>query len=616
MSKLSALLLFALLSTSLHIAAQSVSEIKNSKEYYWGEGIEATPKSAEDAALSSLIKSISVNVVSGTFLEKEQTIVNGQREYNEKAQNILKSYSAATLKNTEKLEWEDGEKIHVLCYIKRTEVKKIFAEREAKIKDFVATACKAEENLQIADALKYYYWALLLLQSHPDGNTIVETIDNKSQTLSLYLPQQINQVLDGLKFQVRDKKTEPNLTIYNLVFTYKNQKVSNLEYCAHDGRNWSHVISAKDGIGIAEMAGDKPELHKNIRIRVEYEFGDEWKSDKEVENILSNVNPVPFKKASISSEISATQINDFVVGEPAQALNAPIKPASSETAHATGNKAVSPADGAPYLSMLAKVQNAIQSRQYESARDCFTAEGYDIYQKLVHNGKAVICGRPEYKFIKFDDGILARSLPMRFTFSNRRSFVENIVFDIEDSSGKIRSLSFALNENLNKYVLEQELWSEYSRIAIINFIENYQTAYALKRLDYLQSIFSEDALIIVGRVVRPAGEVENRFIPPKVERTRMSKVTYITHLDQRFKSQEFINLKFADIDIRKAGKGGEMYGIQMQQEYFSTSYGDKGYLFLYVDLNNPYNPIIHVRTWQAEKDPDLGALGVYNLTNF
>ena len=593
--------------------SQSVNEIKTGKDYYWGEGLGATPKTAEDEALSSLIKSISVNIVSGTFLKDEQTMVNGKREYSEKAQNILKSYSSATLKNTEKMSWDVGDKTHVLCYIKRSEVNKIFTDRESKIKDFVETAQKAEANLQIADALKYYYWALLLLQSHPDGNTITETVDNKPQTLSIYLPQQINKLLDGLDYNVRDKRTEPNLTIYNLTFTCNGQPVSNLEYQSHTGRNWSPIVAAKDGIGTAELTGDKPEEHKNIQIRVEYEFGDEWKADREVNDVLPYVNPVPFKKANISRAIN--NVKEFEQAAPKQQtivrdINASTVVGSNET---NAVKATMGVDGELYLPLLHKVQNAINTGQYELAQDCFTAEGYEIYQKLVHNGKAIICGQAEYKFIRFDDGILARSLPMRFTFSNRRSFIENVVFDIEIESQKIRSLSFAVNENVARDVLQREQWSEYSRVAIINFIETYQTAYALKRLDYLKSIFSEDALIIVGRVVRQATTVESRYIPPKVEQTRMSKATYMRNLEQCFKSQEFINIKFAGIDVKKAGKGGEMYGIQMQQDYFSTTYGDKGYLFLYVDLNDSYNPIIHVRTWQPEKDPDFG---IYHLGQF
>ena len=44
--------------------------------------------------------------------------------------------------------------------------------------------------------------------------------------------------------------------------------------------------------------------------------------------------------------------------------------------------------------------------------------------------------------------------------------------------------------------------------------------------------------------------------------------------------------------------------------YFSTNYADKGYLFLMVDLRNPKEPIIHVRTWQPEKDPNGKVFGI------
>ena len=52
-----------------------------------------------------------------------------------------------------------------------------------------------------------------------------------------------------------------------------------------------------------------------------------------------------------------------------------------------------------------------------------------------------------------------------------------------------------------------------------------------------------------------------------------------------------------------------MYAIQIAQDYYSTNYGDKGYLFLIVDINNPTQPLIKVRTWQPDKDPNFGLYG-------
>ena len=105
---------------------------------------------------------------------------------------------------------------------------------------------------------------------------------------------------------------------------------------------------------------------------------------------------------------------------------------------------------------------------------------------------------------------------------------------------------------------------------------------------------------------------------------RVSKADYIKNLRMCFDSNEFINIKFTDNDIMKMGQGGELYGIQIHQDYYSSSYGDTGYLFLLVDINNPKEPTIYVRTWQPERDPNVNNrlpkdhpdYGIYGSGNF
>ena len=45
-----------------------------------------------------------------------------------------------------------------------------------------------------------------------------------------------------------------------------------------------------------------------------------------------------------------------------------------------------------------------------------------------------------------------------------------------------------------------------------------------------------------------------------------------------YQSNQFINIRFADNDVVKMGAGGETYGIQIKQDYYSSNYGDHGYL--------------------------------------
>ena len=39
----------------------------------------------------------------------------------------------------------------------------------------------------------------------------------------------------------------------------------------------------------------------------------------------------------------------------------------------------------------------------------------------------------------------------------------------------------------------------------MEFMENYKTAYCLKRFDYIRDIFADDAVIIVGNVAKRRG---------------------------------------------------------------------------------------------------------------
>jgi hypothetical protein len=53
--------------------------------------------------------------------------------------------------------------------------------------------------------------------------------------------------------------------------------------------------------------------------------------------------------------------------------------------------------------------------------------------------------------------------------------------------------------------------------------------------------------------------------------------------------------------------------VQIRQNYFSSNYGDQGWLFLMVDLNDPGEPVIHVRTWQPTRGEHDS---IYGLSDF
>ena len=78
-------------------------------------------------------------------------------------------------------------------------------------------------------------------------------------------------------------------------------------------------------------------------------------------------------------------------------------------------------------------------------------------------------------------------------------------------------------------------------------------------------------------------------------------------MEKCFGSNQFINVRFTDNEVSKMGTGGELFGIQIHQDYYSSTYSDTGYLFLMVDMNDAKSPIIKVRTWQPERDPNVNS---------
>jgi hypothetical protein len=286
--------------------SQTVEQIKKSPDYYWGEGVGKTSTLADKEALAMLINSISVNIENKFNVYTTQTTEKGKTEWKEYVNSLVNTHSNATVKNTEILSWGEEPEVHVFRFVKKAEISKIFAERERKVRDFVEVALHAETKYQVADALRYYYWALMLLQSLPNAESIAMPIAGKEQKLDIFLPKQINDVISNLHFEVQDRQADENLTQYILHITYKNHPAVNLDYSFFDGRNWSLPTSAKDGRGMAELTGNAA-LHKDIRIKIEYAFENEWKIDNEVRDVLNKVEPVIFKKSYITSPLTPSK---------------------------------------------------------------------------------------------------------------------------------------------------------------------------------------------------------------------------------------------------------------------------------------------------------------------
>ena len=154
------------------------------------------------------------------------------------------------------------------------------------------------------------------------------------------------------------------------------------------------------------------------------------------------------------------------------------------------------------------------------------------------------------------------------------------------------------------------------RRTIIGYCEHLRTAYTTKDIDFLRQVFSDEALIIVGNVVRTAPDGGKAGLPrQRVEYFMRTKKEYLARLERAFAASKAIDVKFSGFSIMRHPTMDGIYGVTLRQRYKSDRYADDGYLFLLWDFRNPSMPLIHVRTWQPADSAD-GGDGMVSITDF
>lgn len=581
------------------VFAQSAASIRKNNSYIYTEATAATSTAADSVALDALVGKLAQTVDLPYSLEIRKSLIN--------------TYLGDIKRECGMISSNGRGKASVMRYIQRNDVERIFEGRRSKVKEMLSIASTADRKCQMDVALRYYSWAETLMRSLPSTD-VVAIAEAKSRR---------ETILKGLNVEF-DRQDIYDKGIVELTFTYDGKPVKNIDYKFFDGKTWSKVLSAKDGKGFVEVRpGSKIDQY-----RIKYEITPAhlqhlfWEvslvekalapeaEDTDGGTRSAKTHSGPAVTAS-ASESSARKIDFSAVKK--KVLDV-VAREEFQTEPDSAREGLTPiVFSSEYEDIVNKVCKGVTSGADESLYEYFTPEGYEIFNRLIRYGNARVLNFDELNFYGLGEEVYARSVPMVFSFrGNQRQFVENIVFTF-NGERKICDLSFSLGKETVQGIVGQTGWTEEARIILVSFLENYKTAYALKRLDYISSIFDDDALIITGRVLRnvkgPNEYSSNRY----VTLTRQSKANYIKNLSRVFASQEYINIQFSDCEVMKLGKGEQLFGIKIRQEYFSTTYSDTGYLFILVDLRDYLKPVIHVRTWQEAPDKDFGVIGPYNF---
>lgn len=238
----------------------------------------------------------------------------------------------------------------------------------------------------------------------------------------------------------------------------------------------------------------------------------------------------------------------------------------------------------------------------------------------------------------FKDGsMMVRSIPLIITQTenssqmneyqeavvefNRNGVVTDFRFSLSSQTGL--SMTDCGTEDIeNAHIIQQQ-------------VERFRTAYNTKDLAAIEQMFSDDALIITGTVVKTKVLSDSEKSAFKVVYNRQNKEQYIENLRKCFRRNQWINVTFSELDssddqgacagITRSTKDPNKYGVRLRQSWKSSSYEDEGYLFLLFDFAPGKDPEINVRTWQPEwtdikrknghqqPDDDISTLGGFGL---
>ena len=218
-------------------------------------------------------------------------------------------------------------------------------------------------------------------------------------------------------------------------------------------------------------------------------------------------------------------------------------------------------------------------------------------------------------------GYQVRNIPLMMKPTGERLFNEDDYQEAVisfDRQGNVESFYLCISMNLYMNVIKSniELTDLRRRQMILDYVEQFRTSYNQKDINFLNQVFSDDALIITGKVItqkQPEG-----FMTQKIHYNKQSKQLYLNNLKRVFKTNKYIHVSFDDIEVMRHPTNPNFYGVTLHQGWTSNTYHDEGYIFLLWDFRNEDAPEIHVRTWQPDRigGRELARDEIFTLSDF
>lgn len=598
-------LLLAVLSISVAKGQKSTEEIRLATEirkdimmndYVWAVGTGITKEEADASALNFLNQlGMQQTTLIETNIKNENSGSNVSSGISTKAQSVGISTLALDKTRVIFLDPQDGMEV-ALRFMTRAEWEKRDEDRKQKIMNYLDSA---EFAMSVEDQLRFYSWANILLTGYSKQDITYEGT-NASITLGSKIRQMLNDIQISVIGIEEDKQNKNYPYKVMLDFMYQNKPISSLTFGFFDGTGTVKDEMVKDGRAMIQMK----KLSEPFKITIDYILEDLARQSEPAVVILSQYTPI-FKEATkdVYTKLKPKKEVDTNSSKVASAVNAELRNQQADYGKVTE---VETDAQAPYRKILSDIIASFSATSSVDIRNHFSDSAWEEYKKIVAEGNPTLARTPTWSFSELDSLVLCREMPIKLHFKGNKKFVEDIVFRINKKTLKIESLAYSLANSTESQIMAKE-WPERHRLTLITFLEDYRTAYCLRDIKYINKVFSSDAYIIVGKVLKSStkkfNDVQDLFDEDgQVVYTQLSKDEYIKNLSKSFLSKEFVNVRFEECNVSKGYNAKEgIYAVQVRQLYYSNNYSDVGYLTLAIDMRNRQNPLVRVRVWQEKK---------------
>ncbi|MCF7858223.1 MAG: hypothetical protein K9N07_02705 [Candidatus Cloacimonetes bacterium] len=549
--------------------------------YYFGYAEGRQRMETDQKALQEMMRSIFV-VVSSQIINRT---IDGENPLDEEElEKVAGIYTYGRLPDVKLLSYKQGPNFHIFRYIRKEDYRLIFENKKTEICGFLRDAGDNLKTNQLGKAFRNYYRAALAIEALPDGCVEWEGRTYNSEIIF----QQIRSIARDIRINVVSNVFEHETRSIVLDFSHQGKPVHDLNIEYYDLHDFIPVKTNSNLLQI-ELYGKEYEYMEKLSLKIDLKENI-YNSYNEQTQILSRLfemeelqeyRKIPLKKKKVEQiKPKKRQVSDLNI------------------------KFINEAN-CPVLEDFAKnlvILFTMLENEYLDDETIFTDEKITkrLRQVIDCNHTKLLKYPQTVQINKTDVGWEARQFGVAVSCEGFPTRNETVVIDFDDI-GRIYNFAYTINPTLHKLFETRGVaagdW-DFRQIAI-KFLENYKTSYTTKNIEDVETLYSEDAIIITGKVVKRTKldkEISTDFSDDEIIYLKKTKQEHIASQKEVFARNRFVWLQFDTFEISKAPVAN-VYGVSMKQNYYSITYKDEGYLFLLIDFRGD-DPLIHVRNWQ------------------